>query len=291
MWNVPWAALVLPESNKYAVEEIAFRHVISGRELVEGSPGRETTSDTSEPLLLGDPDLNYAPKGLAGHYRGEGDPLLLPFGLPASRTECQAIAKMMKQFLKREPRQILGDMTKDKLSKLDKVPASVYLSTHSFAHLPTALQADDPMLSCAVAFAGWNFVPDVKANKEATLPGLMTAAEVLGINLHGTELVVLASCQSGTGELQYGQSPADLRHAFHLAGARTVVSSLWSVNDRSTAELMVPFMEKLCRQPDADEADALRNSQLEMIAALRRYRNHAHPFYWAAFTLSGGRAK
>jgi CHAT domain-containing protein len=81
-----------------------------------------------------------------------------------------------------------------------------------------------PLLSCALAFAGWNYLPP---GSDASLPGMMTGAEVLGIDLRGTELVVLASCAAGREELTYGQSPANLRHAFHLAGARAVVSALW----------------------------------------------------------------
>ena len=86
--------------------------------------------------------------------------------------------------------------------------------------------------------------------------------------------------------MSYGQSPANLRHAFHLAGARAVVSALWGINDKSTQELMEPFMESVCKQ-DVDKVGALREAQQQSIRYLRMYRDHAHPFYWAGFTISG----
>jgi CHAT domain-containing protein len=97
---------------------------------------------------------------------------------------------------------------------------------------------------------------------------------------------VLASCAAGREELSYGQSPANLRHAFHLAGARAVVSALWSINDRATQDLMEPFMESVCAS-SVDKANSLREAQQQSIRYLRMYRDHAHPYYWAGFTISG----
>jgi CHAT domain-containing protein len=159
----------------------------------------------------------------------------------------------------------------------------VYLSTQAYATLPGRVDVDDPLLSCALAFAGWNYLPP---GGDASLPGMMTGTEVLGIDLRGTELVVLASCAAGREEPTYGQSPANLRHAFHLAGARAVVSALWGIDDRATLELMEPFMASIC-EPNADKAKALREAQQQSMRYLRMYRDHTHPFYWASFTISG----
>ncbi len=113
---------------------------------------------------------------------------------------------------------------------------------------------------------------------------------MLAFDLRGTELVVLSACQTGTGVSHYGQSPADLRHAFHLAGARAVVSTLWSVDDKFTKDLMVNFMKKLVLGKLADRVRSLNEAQRDMIAVLRKRnppQSHAHPFFWAGVTLSG----
>jgi CHAT domain-containing protein len=193
------------------------------------------------------------------------------------------VAGIMNAF-RLKPVRSVGVMRKEQLAGVARPPRMVYLSTHAYTMLPTKLDADDPLLSCALAFAGWNYLPKDPANP--ALPGMMSGEEVLAVDLRGTELVVLASCAAGTDAAAYGQSPANLRHAFHLAGARAVVSALWSINDRSSTDMMEPFMEAACA-PGANKTDALTQVQQQSIRYLRMYRDHAHPFYWAGFTISG----
>jgi len=94
------------------------------------------------------------------------------------------------------------------------------------------------------------------------------------------DLVVLSACQSGIGKLSRGEGILGLSVAFHAAGARSVISSLWSVNDQSTAILMGAFYSYLAE--GKPKAEALRLSKIKLLGT--RYR---HPFYWAPFILSG----
>ncbi|HYL55484.1 MAG TPA: CHAT domain-containing tetratricopeptide repeat protein [Gemmatimonadales bacterium] len=117
--------------------------------------------------------------------------------------------------------------------------------------------------------------------------GRLEVHEVFGLRLHA-RLVVLSACQTALGAGALADVPAGddwvgLVQAFLSAGASHVLATLWPVEDRTTAELMTRFYGALSAgQP---EAEALAEAQ----RATLRNPATAHPFYWAGFTLSGGR--
>jgi CHAT domain-containing protein len=114
---------------------------------------------------------------------------------------------------------------------------------------------------------------------EAAEDGMLTAEDVTGMDLLDTELVVLSACDTGLGEVRRGEGVFGLRRAFQLAGARTLVMSLWKVPDEQTRELMVEFYRHLLA--GAGRAEALRQAQLTMKA------RYADPFFWGAFICQG----
>jgi CHAT domain-containing protein/Tfp pilus assembly protein PilF len=111
--------------------------------------------------------------------------------------------------------------------------------------------------------------------------GLLQAWEILEQVRLEADLVVLSACQTGLGKELNGEGLIGLTRAFQYAGARTILASLWNVDDLKTAGLMKGVYAQL--QTGKSKDQSLRNAQLEML----RFRGSSHPYYWAAFTLIG----
>jgi CHAT domain-containing protein len=141
------------------------------------------------------------------------------------------------------------------------------------------LNLENPLLRSGLALAGANTWCRGGAPPEGAEDGILTAEDVTGLDLTGTEMVVLSACETGLGEVRTGEGVFGLRRAFVLAGARTIVMSLWKVPDQQTQELMEDFYRRvLGGQP---RAEALRAAQLALKA---RYPD---PLYWGAFICQG----
>lgn len=139
-----------------------------------------------------------------------------------------------------------------------------------------------PGLRSGIVCAGANTKLD-----ESRENGLLTAEEVSWLDLSHCDLVVLSACQSGLGTIRGGEGMVGLRSAFRQAGAKTVISSLWSVGDRSTAELMGSFYRALWTK-GRGKLEALREAQLEMIKSQRKlFDGQVYPYAWGAFVLDG----
>jgi CHAT domain-containing protein len=121
-------------------------------------------------------------------------------------------------------------------------------------------------------------------DEDTTLPeedGLLQVFEIFNLKLNA-DLVVLSACETGLGKETKGEGLVGLTQAFLYAGSPALVVSVWKVQDRSTAELMVAFYRHL-NNPTLNKAQALRQAQLDMI----RQGTFSHPYYWAGFVLIG----
>jgi len=111
--------------------------------------------------------------------------------------------------------------------------------------------------------------------------GILTAFDIAGMDLRGTDLVVLSACDTGLGEAGAGGNLRGLRSSFIAAGADAVMVSMWNVNDPATARMMSSFYNYWLNSESGDRYAALRAAAKE----LHQDPNYDRPFYWAAFVL------
>jgi CHAT domain-containing protein/tetratricopeptide (TPR) repeat protein len=154
-------------------------------------------------------------------------------------------------------------------------------TTPSSRRASTAVE--NPLLLAGLAFAGANQRRSSKAEQD---DGILTAEEIAGLNLQGTEWAVLSACDTGLGEIRAGEGVFGLRRAFQVAGARTVIMTLWSVEDRSAMQWMRALYEGRLRR-GLTTADAVRDASLIVLRERRARGESDHPFHWAGFVASG----
>ncbi|MFN0007653.1 MAG: tetratricopeptide repeat protein [Planctomycetota bacterium] len=145
------------------------------------------------------------------------------------------------------------------------------------------VRASSPMLLCGLALAGANLPADAVGR----FPGLVTAEEISGWDLANCELAVLSACDTNVGDRRAGQGVASLQKALHMAGARSVITSLWKVPDEATGELMLDFYRRIWIEKEP-KAQALWNAKKR----LREARDaRGQLLYstrdWAAWVLTG----
>ena len=106
------------------------------------------------------------------------------------------------------------------------------------------------------------------------------------LNLQGTDWAVLSACDTGVGEIKAGEGVFGLRRAFQVACYRTVIMSLWSVDDQATRAWMRALYEGRF-QRQLSTADAVHQASLTVLRDRRARGQSTHPFFWAAFVAAG----
>jgi CHAT domain-containing protein/Tfp pilus assembly protein PilF len=143
--------------------------------------------------------------------------------------------------------------------------------------------AENPLLLSGLAFAGANRRASAKPDET---DGILTAEEIAGINLEGVDWAVLSACDTGVGEIKVGEGVFGLRRAFQVAGAKTVIMSLWPVEDETTRQ----WMGSLYREHflnGKDTGESVRAASLRILRQRRVKHQSTHPFYWGAFIAAG----
>jgi CHAT domain-containing protein/predicted negative regulator of RcsB-dependent stress response len=187
--------------------------------------------------------------------------------LTGTRTEAEQISKLAKSAGGQADVWLDLDASEDNLDSRDVGKYRVvHIATHGL------LNAERPQFTGVVL--------SLVGNKNQD--GFLRTDEIFNLRL-GSPLVMLSACETGLGKEIRGEGVMGLTRAFMYAGAPTVGVSLWSVADKSTADLMTDFYRRLLAADDTSPSGALRQAQLSMITA----KKYSAPFYWAPFVLVG----
>ncbi len=290
---VPFSALV-DDKKEFLIKRFTFTYLTSGRDLLRLNV---KTKAQGGGVIFADPSFDAtgaaAPGGAPGGTRGRRSADLASLSwqpLPGTGQEADAVMKTMKGL-----QVYRGVQATESTVKAVHGPKILHLATHGFfltddappaaangdasraaAPAPGATETyENPLLRSGVVFAGANKLSSGDED------GILTAMEASGLDLWGTKLVVLSACETGVGKVTNGEGVYGLRRALVIAGAESLVMTLWQVDDLATKDLMAGYYTRL--QAGKSRSSALRDVQLE-IGARDKY---AHPYYWASFLPAG----
>ena len=201
--------------------------------------------------------------------------------LPGTEDEIISIRTVLEQEGITTAQFIGPHASEDGLYQLQS-PDILHIATHGFwsgtESATPGYRILNAMINSGLLMAGVvdYYSSDVLA---ASNDGILTAYEAQSLELEGTDLVVLSACETGLGDLDAGEGVYGLQRAFRTAGAKSVVTSLWKVDDQGTKDFMITFYQQMASV--SNKRAAFRSAQLAM---KKKYKD---PYYWGAFVLIG----
>jgi CHAT domain-containing protein/tetratricopeptide (TPR) repeat protein len=304
----------LPDrEGKYLIEDYPLQYLASARDMVRL---KDTVQPNKGLFALGDPDFDasaqvrlsstplyaQAQSDISAYtlrnIRSGCDELnsitVLP--LPGTKRELENISSAWKKKTKEGALVFLGPNASEENFKLNASKKKViHLATHGYyaqgycqREVPKersrteSFVGENPLLLSGLFLAGANLHGE-GADSLGAQDGILTAEEVTGMNLAGTKWVVLSACESGLGEVKSGEGVYGLRRAFQMAGARTIISALWPISDKTTSEMM----SYLYDYQEKSLPLAMQSLSKNKLQELRKRHQPDHPYFWAPFVAIG----
>ena len=191
--------------------------------------------------------------------------------IAASRSELGELA-FSKSEVEAVRKSLGGDLWLDEEATEERFKsiAGEYQMIHISSH---AMVNDEKPMQSQIAFS---------ISPDTTDDDFLSLEELFHLKLPA-EMVVLSACETGIGKLFRGEGISSLARGFSYAGARSIITTLWKVNDESTSKIMAGFYENLNQGMNKDEA--LRQSKLSYLETANNLT--AHPFYWSGYVPIG----
>ena len=264
--QVQLAALVSPDGRLLIESGRSFQYLTAERDLV----ANPRTPANQALLAVGDPEYGFS-RSLPGPF----DPL------PSSRREAVEVAQLWAS--RGETKLLVGEKATEAAFKRAAPSFGIlHVATHAFYDSrPEAGESPLRVTGLALTAANRRPPPDTPEVED----GILDAEEIALLDLGGVEWAVLSACASGAGRLEPGEGVLGLRRAFQIAGARSLIVSLWPVDDDATRRWMRHLYAS--RREGATTIDAVRDANLAALEEQRRGFGTTHPYFWGGFISIG----
>lgn len=265
-----------PPGGAFVLQRYDLHYLLNPVQFLEK---QKASFSTKTAVLYGDPLFDLTPSNEA-RTRNDDDRKFA--SLPGTHTEIVRIDEILKSkswsthvYLKRLA-------TEGNLKNIHS-PDILHIATHGFFSKDritlSAEAKNDFLFHSGLVFSGANRNLGENTPDQDADDGILTAYEVMNLDLSNTSLVVLSACETGLGRIENGEGVYGLQRSFLQAGGRNILISLWKVEDQVTQELMVKFYYYLFQ--GKAKREALKLAQLDL---LQKYRD---PMLWGGFIMIG----
>lgn len=262
-------------SQKYLVDKYNIQFVGNTKDIIGVKQTENLSTKPTTAFLIGNP--TYGKSGAIDQ-------------LPGTEAEVKNINKLLISFKVKATALYGAKATEAEVKKINS-PSILHIATHGYflsdlSQMETSkvlgvdisAAKENPLLRSGVLLADCDNVFEenyhVAANSEN---GILTAYEAMSLNLDKTDLVVLSACETGLGAVKQGEGVYGLQRAFLIAGAKSIIMSLWSVSDEATMQLMTLFYTNYAKSGNKQQAFAEAIKQLKV--------KYKEPFFWSAFVM------
>lgn len=276
IYNQINVATLKKPSEKFVIDELKTVTVSSTRQ-IPSLKAHKTKHSKSDAVLFGFP--HYGDKGTISK-------------LPGTKVEVEAIGKILGDYDHKASHFMEKEASESNIKSEVNNPKILHIATHGFFledvenlgsdkvfGVEINKAKENPLLRSGLMFHNAENAMENNDSKELKNNdnGILTAYEAMNLSLDQTELVILSACETGLGEIKSGEGVYGLQRAFQVAGAESIIISLWKVSDDATQKLMVEFYKNWLRS--GDKIAAFNQAQLSL---KNEYEN---PYYWGAFIL------
>ncbi|MEO6304058.1 MAG: CHAT domain-containing tetratricopeptide repeat protein [Bacteroidia bacterium] len=262
-------------AGKYLVDKYSLQFTGNTKDIISVKQTESASVKPTNAFLIGNPQ--YGTNGVVAQ-------------LPGTEAEVKNITKLLTTYKVKTTALYGKDATEAKVKEINS-PSILHVATHGYfladlSQLETSkvlgvdvsAAKENPLLRSGVLLANCENVFDENFHPSPNSEnGILTAYEAMSLNLDKTDLVVLSACETGLGSVKQGEGVYGLQRAFLIAGAKSIIMSLWSVSDAATMELMTLFYNNYAKSGNKQQAfsDAIKQLKLK----------YKEPFFWSAFVM------